>query len=156
MTKAYRSADEQELLSLRSLERRVANLERSGAGLAATTAQLGGTTALTTGNVAFVTLNIVRPGRYEIIGVCDFQWGVVSAGNVAVGSFTATGHLTLGTAQILLAGDTLCRATIGQVVFGTWAGAGTIILNALKSGAGGTCNINAQHTTLTAIRTGPV
>lgn len=157
MSKAYRSADEQELLSLRALERRIANLERASAGLVAIQSQATIAAALTTSfvNVAGTTITITRPGRYLLVFTFDFTWSVASAGNLAVGQIASTGHTTLGTTQALMQGDTIARLTLSNVVAATYPSTGTAVLQAAKTGAGGTSTVTNQHTQLTAIRTGP-
>lgn len=159
MTKPFRTAAEQELLSVRALERRVANLERAGAGLPSSFKAATGDLVLTTSaaDVPGASIAIVRPGRYLVVAMYDVNVSVAGAGLTVFGTIATVGSATLNAPPALQNMDTVERATKFAFALATFAGAGTVKLTANKNGAGGTATVifGIGSTALTAIRTGP-
>lgn len=161
MTKAYRSADEQELLSPRNLERRIANLERAGAGQAAIDVQASGTvtiTATATPGTAITgaTLTITRPGRYACVGIFDFL-GSVTGWSAAAGMILKNGVEVSPTKRAIL-GDTGSANGRGTQPVFQWQNlvAGDVIsLAAFKVVAAGTLQAVAGNTSISVWRAGP-
>lgn len=167
MTKAYRSADEQELLSVRNLERRIANLERAASGIVhlqapvTTDVTITATTSGTAQDLTGASISIVRPGLYIVLGFFDMEWTVASAGTIAIGQLAVTGGtITYARVPLLECLGTATRATISDYWTATFTGAGTLRLQAYKSAAAGTLTCKGQSSgagsgVLVAIRTGP-
>lgn len=158
MTQAYRSAQEQELLSVRALERRIANLERAGAGLVSIMQKASAQLVLTAAfqDVVGTAVTIVRPGRYAVFGNFDVFVTVAAAGGLVTGTITATGATVSSVVNGFAKTDNINQFQT-VVSFGTYtfASAGTVTLQAKKSGGTATIESANLATGLLVIRTGP-
>lgn len=157
MTKAYRSADEQELLSFRTLERRVANLERAGAGLVAIMQKASAQLVLGAAfaDVSGTVVTISKPGRYFAVGNADISISVASAGNVIHVSLGSTGSASAsvvpGFHPTDVAGQFGTRMTFGTFTF---TGAGTISLQGKRTAGTATFESANSATGILVVRTG--
>lgn len=159
MSQTYRSLDEQWLLKVSALERRIQSLERSGAGQAFSMAGASGTLALTlvSQDVPGCTLNIVRPGLYLVMATFRISVTVVAAGAAAIGNINPTGHSSSNPAgnDTTLSVATLADSTVFAMRIIAWQAAGSVKTTALMSGGAGTATVLTGATRIAAIRTGP-
>ena len=161
MSKAYRSADEQELLSLRALERRIANLERASAGQSSmdAVASIDVTiTATATPGTAITgaTLTISRPGRYGVVGIFDFLSGL-SGWLFGAGILLKNGVEVSPTKRAFI-GDPGTGSVRGTQPLFQWQNfdAGDIVsIAAFKGASGGTLQVAAGNSSIDLWRVGP-
>jgi hypothetical protein len=157
VTQPYRPLDEQWLLKVSDLERRVQALERAGAGQASsfaahTTAASPLTVLVDTG----ASLTITRPGRYLCLAWYEFTVTAAAAGWME-GRITPTGHLsTSGTPALM---DTLVAISSGSTCSGisivSWQAAGSVKAQVIRGGGAATCQFTTSFGGLAAIRLGP-
>lgn len=159
MSQGYRPLDEQQVLDLRNLARRVQALERNTSG--AVSLQSVGTGATVTATatpgtaISGVSITITRPGRYGCLAIFDMN-GSATGWTLAQGAIIKNGTEVTPNIRAIMAdtGAAVMRASISVFQWQNLVAGDVLTLGAWKNVAAGT--LGAGSTTyLNVWRTGP-